>query len=107
MAGSSQQFVYGLGVTQVPIVATVATRIIPPAGTNSSVVKYLSGGTLAVVNGGASGSLGMSAALGYILSTTETVNVSGPASFFLSAGGSTSVAQIMFGFSSGGLSAFP
>lgn len=103
MAGSSQQFTYGFGVTQVPVGTGGAAnvRIVPPQYANGMFLKYLSGGTLAIVSNGLSGSPGASAALGYILSTTDVISIEGPASFFLAASGTTAIAQIAFKLSSG------
>lgn len=103
MAGSSQQFAYGMGATQVNIGVGGAANVLikPPIYTNGVFFKYLSGGSLSIVSNGISGSPGASGALGYILSTTEVVNIDGPAMFFLAASGTTAVAEVVFRYSGG------
>ncbi len=103
MAGSSQQFQYGFGATQVNvgIGGAANVRITPPLYANGMFLKYGSGGSLAIVSNGLSGSPGASGSLGYVLGTTEVMNIDGPACFFLAAVGTTSVAQIAFKYSSG------
>ncbi len=97
MSGSSNQFTYQLGVTQITIGTNVVTQILPPRGTNGVYFGWQSGGSLAIMNGaGSSGNLG-----GFVLGTTERVNLDGPATFFLSASGATSVAGIVFKYSAG------
>lgn len=103
MAGSSQQFTYGFGVTQIAVGTGGAAnvRISPPNYVNGMLLKYLSGGSLCIVSNGISGSPGASGALGYILGTTEVVSTEGPASFFLAASGTTAIAQIAWKLSGG------
>lgn len=96
MPGSSNQYAYQLGTTLVAIPVGTAVQIIPPRTTNGIYFGWQTGGTLAVCN-----SLGLTAAQGMILQTTERVSVAGPSTFFLAAAGTTSVAAIMFRFSSG------
>ncbi len=108
MAGSSQQFIYALGATQVTIPAgggDANVLVSPPAYCNYVRLAYQSGGSLSIVSNGLSGSPGASGALGFVLSTTE-IPIDGPARFYLAATGSTSVAKIVWGFSSG-FSTFP
>jgi hypothetical protein len=98
MAGSSNQFCYGLAATLIPVpVALTATPVYPPAGCNGFFLKYQSGGTLAIVNALS----GITAVNGYVLGATEQISVDGPAVFFLNAAGSTSVAAVMFKRSAG------
>jgi len=86
----------------IPTGAT-ATVVIPPKGCNGYYLKYASGGSLAIVPGiGSSGTL-----LGYLIGSTEVLNIDGPASFFLQSGGATAVAAIAFKFSSMGQSFLP
>lgn len=95
-AGSSNQFVYGLGTTQV-IVGTGNTGIpvIPPAHTLGVMFKYLSGGSLWITN-----QLAQVGASGYLMSTAD-YSIDGPAQFFLNATGATSIACIAWKYSAG------
>ena len=94
----SNQFTYGLAPTLIPVaVALTATPVYPPSGCNGFFLKYQSGGTLAIVNALS----GVTAVNGYILGTTEQINVNGPAVFFLNAAGTTSVAAVCFKRSAG------
>lgn len=95
MAGSSNQSVYGLGMTLIAVGNGVtAVPVVPPAHTMGIVLKSISGGSLTVVNGiagvGASGWL-----------VTSDVAIDGPALFYLGAVGATAIAGVMFKFSSG------
>jgi len=103
MAGSSNQFTYSLGATLMAIpTGATATIVIPPKGSNGYYLKYASGGSLAIVPGiGSSGT-----PLGYLIGS-ETINIDGPATFFLQSGGATAVAAIAFKFSSMGQSFLP
>lgn len=97
MSGSSQQSVYALGATLLAVPAgNTGTPVTMPKACNGVIVGYQSGGTLAITN-----QLAQAASAGVILSATERINIDGPASFFLCAGGSTSVAGIIFKYSSG------
>lgn len=95
---SANDLIYNLGQTNVAIpIGATAIQIFPPRTTQSIAIKYASGGTLAIVNNQG----GIAAANGYIMGTSEVVSLNGPVSFFLAAGGSTSVASILFGYSAG------
>ncbi len=97
MAGSSNQFTYQLGVTQLTIGTNAVVQVLPPRGCNGVYFGWQSGGSLAIMSGaGTSGPLG-----GFLLGTTERVNLDGPATFFLGAGGSTSIAGIAWKYSAG------
>lgn len=102
MAGSSNQWAYGLGSTNVAIIAGATGQLIsPPRACNGFMLKYISGGSLAIVPGiGSSGT-----PLGWLVQ--EVINIDGPATFFMNAGGATAVAQIIWKYSSGGLSLTP
>lgn len=94
---SANDRIYQLGVTLLAIPTGGCSYIvIPPRGTAAVSFKYASGGTLSVVN-----ALGMTSAQGWIVSTSESQSINGPAVFFLAAGGSTSVAAIEWGYSAG------
>lgn len=96
-AGSSNQYVYGYQATLLTIGNGATTlQVIPPAHCLGHVLRYNSGGSLAIVN-----QAGMTAAQGYILGTTEQINADGPAQFFLAAGGATSIAQVIWRMSVG------
>lgn len=97
MAGSAMQFVYGLGQTQMAIPALSVVQVIPPKACNGVYFGYISGGSLSIMNdAGSSGGLG-----GFLLGTTERMNIDGPATFFLAATGATAVCGIVFKKSSG------
>lgn len=106
---SSNDSIFGLGATQV---------IVPPGATNAVLVlnvpreiantlKYLSGGSLEI-HGTINGSTMVGASLaplighGYILGTSEAINIAGPARFYLMATGATAVACLIKGLSSPG-----
>lgn len=87
--------------------------IIPPGGTNailvdawagecSGILKYFSGGSLEIcgVPAGqtfAGASLGALPGTGYLLGTTEAVNDTGSARFYLVASGATTIAYCLKG----------
>lgn len=99
-AGSSNQYVYQVGATQIIVGASLATQCNPPKGAIAWSVGYLSGGTLSLVNAA-------TLTAGYVLGTTETVNCDGPGVFFLgAASGTTAIAKVLFKYSSG-FSLFP
>lgn len=86
-----------MGVTLLAVpVGVTGTQFIPGRCVTQVSVGYASGGTLAFVQG-----FGVTAANGYIVGMTEVVNINGPCTFFLAAAGSTSVARILLGYSSG------
>lgn len=95
MAGSSNQFVYQIGATQLTIGASLAIGVTLPRGCNGWQVGWLSGGTLSIVNAATLNP-------GYILGTSEVVSSVGPAVFFLgAASGSTTIARMLFTYSAG------
>ncbi|MES1986993.1 MAG: hypothetical protein V4440_03010 [Pseudomonadota bacterium] len=96
MAGSSNQYGYQIGQTLVPVGLSAPIQVIPPRTAIAMVLSWGSGGTLLLVN-----SLGASAGNGSALSTTERLVFDGPATFFLAASGTTSIANVWFKFSSG------
>lgn len=89
---------FGLGATQIAVPAGISlnVQVIPPRACNGWFFKWVSGGTLAIVNGN-----GITTAAGYIVGTTEVVQASGPAVFWLAASGSTSVLSFVASYSSG------
>lgn len=96
MAGSSNQFVYQLGQTLIPVGLSATVQVIPPRGCNGIYFGWQSGGSLALSN-----QSGLSMGQCYLLGTTERINVDGPATFFLVAAGTTSMAGVVFKYSSG------
>jgi hypothetical protein len=87
---------YQLGATLVPIAVGTPVQVIAQRGVNGWILKKASGATLAVVAG-----TGFSAPQGYILGDSEVINIQGPATFFLAAGGATAVASLIASYSSG------
>lgn len=106
---SSSDSIFGLGATQVivPPGATNAVLVTNIAKESALIVKYFSGGTLEIhgtSNGStmAGASLAPLIGLGYIMGTSEAVNIAGPARFYLMATGSTAVACLLKGLSAPG-----
>lgn len=98
MAGSSNQFTYQMGGTQIAVGASLALAVVPPAGCNGWIVSKFSGGTMSFVTAATLKAGG----LGYVPQATEVVTSDGPALFFLaSTSGATVVANVMFKFSAG------
>jgi hypothetical protein len=114
MATSSYDSIYNVSSTQIVIAvgATLAHFFQPQPGQNSSVVKFVTGGTLEILNAGQTtmGSLNLSLPVtqsaqtlanlsgrGYIMTFGEALSFDGPASFYLSATGSTCIAHCVFG----------
>ncbi len=97
MAGSSNQFVYAMQATLITVATgSTATPVTPPAHCLGHILKYSSGGSLAIV-----GALGLGATTGYLLGTTEQLATSGPAQFFLNASGATAIVQVIWQLSAG------
>lgn len=95
MAGSSNQFSYQFGGTQIPVGASLALQVVPPRGCNGWILSYASGGTLSLVGAA-------TLAPGFVLGTTDLIVSDGPATFFLAgASGATAVARVIFKYSSG------
>lgn len=94
MAGSSNQYGYGLGSTLMNIPNGAPVKVTPPAYCNGVYISWASGGTLVIApNAGLT--------QGPVVMATERVYVEGPAAFYLCSNGSTAVAGIIFKFSSG------
>lgn len=92
---------YKMGATVISFGTSTAIQIFPSAGVNGWMVKKQSGATLSIVSG-----TGFSAAQGYIMGDTEVVDIRGPATFFLAAGGATITVALIMKYSSG-TSLFP
>lgn len=100
--------VYGL-VTQrlaIPPGATQAVLMVPEPGQNSLLLKYFSGGTLEII--GVTAGVTLTAAqlvtasgTGYLIGTSEILSLDGPARFYLSSLGATSVLHVITGRSAG------
>lgn len=97
MAGSSNQYAYGMQATLLTLGNGATTLLVtPPAHCNGHILRWNSGGSLAIVNAN-----GMTSSQGYLLGTTEQIITTGPAQFFLAAGGATAVAQVIWQLSAG------
>lgn len=101
---------YAFAVTNMAIPATAASAalILPPAGSVSVCFGYASGGSLEIFrapNGATATSVrttdGVTLGSGYLLTTSERVQVDGAPSFYLAATGATAVASFRFGLSQG------
>lgn len=91
---------YQMGAT----VLTVATGAVPVAfspqqGQIGMRLKILSGGSSGVVFMQGAGSSLIN--VGYVLGATETIDISGPAKFFLSAFGSTALVSQLISYGAG------
>lgn len=96
---SSDQPTYAMGATQLAIGITYTTgaiRITPPQYCNGWILKSLSGGSLAIVQG-----ISNIASQGYLLGSGEAISAGGPAVFYLAAQGATAVAGCIFTYSQG------
>jgi len=101
VAGSSNQYVYQLGSTLLAVPTGPAVQVTVPRGTNGVYFGLQSGQTLAIAN-----QIGASIGNSYVMGPTERMNIDGPATFFLAAGGATAVVGIVWKYSSG-YSIFP
>lgn len=95
-----------VGATRLVIGQSQILRVIAPPNAVSSHLKYVSGGSLEIVQpafSGASTSTAGGWGTGYVLGTTEVFQELGPATFYLSCGvaGATTTAALAWGFSSG------
>lgn len=103
---SGQRDVYVVGATRVSIGQSQIIRVTPPPGAAQTNLKYISGGSLEIVQpalSGASTSTAGGWGTGYLVGTSEVVQMPGPATFYLSCGvaGATTVACLAWGFSAG------
>lgn len=108
MASSSND-IFGLGITQVIIVAggTNARWIDFGACVTSVQIKYFSGGTLEIVGSPAGGTMPGASLAGlpgtqYIMGTSEVQSIDGPCRFYLMASGATTIACLMAGLTTPG-----
>lgn len=86
--------------------ATLALLVTPQAGQVSQTLKYFSGGSAEIVQAGAGltatgTTLVNLAGTGYLLGTTEAINISGPARYYIIATGSTTTLMSLRGLSAG------
>ena len=87
---------HGLGVTQIAIGLSATVQVTAQAYQTGWVFKKFSGSSLAIVNG-----ISNIASEGYMVGDTESINVDGPATFFLAAAGATCVVHCLWGDSAG------
>lgn len=102
---SGQRDVYSMGATRYSVGTSQILRLAPLPGAAMSVLKYISGGSLEIVNpvlSGASTAAASGWGAGYLMGTTETMPIYGPAVFYLAASGATCVVALATGFSAGG-----
>lgn len=86
--------------------ATLAFLVNPIAGEVSSILKYFSGGSLEIVPAplgttALGGSLVALEGTGYLMGTSEALNIAGPARYYLIAKGATTLAYLLRGRSAG------
>lgn len=96
MAFGSNQQVFQLGVTLIPIPTGPAIQVIPPRTCIGYYFGMNSGQTWAISN-----QVGASIGNSFVLTATERLTVDGPANFFIAAGGATMVLGVVFRFSTG------
>lgn len=94
---------YGVHVTQVIILPTGASALLmnPIDGEISSLIKYVSGGSLEIRHADPGSTNTITAGLGYIMGTNEVLNFDGAVRYYLCATGATTVAYILKGLSMG------
>ncbi len=102
----TQNDIQSLGSTRIAVGLSQVIKIIPQAYQYAMSIKILSGGgTLEIVNPQLSGTSTASGATawgtGYPIGASESVNVAGPAVFYLVATGATMVAAMYFGNTAG------
>lgn len=114
---SSSDNIFSLAASNLNIVAgaTNAVLVNAVAYQSSVLVKFISGGSLEIIQAGVpvSGESSAAAATltpaqlatasgkGYPVTVSESINISGPATFYLAAYGSTAVVGILKGLSDG------
>ncbi len=105
---SPQQDVKFLGGTLIHVGLSLNIAVVPGPNMITNSFKVVSGGTLWIAPFKPAALSGSSAlvGVGYPMGGSEVMNVGGPASFFLSAGGATVVVGLALGFT-GGYSSVP
>lgn len=94
-SGNSRAYLMGVSLIVVGLSATVEVK--PKAGVLSGFVSLKSGGgTLAIVNGASA-----IAANGFNISSTDRIEMQGPATFYLAAAGATMTAAYVMRYSAG------
>lgn len=93
-------------IIAVPAGATNSVLVSEQAGEVGGVLKYVSGGSLEILNCPvgttlSGGSLQALAGTGYLLGTAESINFAGAARFYLCATGATAVAHLLRGMGAG------
>lgn len=99
-----QTDINSIGATRITVGLSAIIRISPSAFQYSEGLKILSGGgTLEIVPCplALSGSSTIGWGTGYPIGASETINVSGPAVFYLAASGATMVAAMTIGYTAG------
>ena len=96
MAGGNDRC-YGFGATQISVGISATAKIIPPPGALGGFFHIQgAGGSCAIVNGAS-----QVASTGYLMSTTEVVQMEGPATFYIAASGVTTVIGIVWRLAQG------
>lgn len=113
MSTTSMDSVWSLGSTRimVPVGSTLAVYMSPVPGQINTVLKYSSGGTCEIFPAGltqtsigvflgitlAAATLASLAGTCYAFSAAEVLTINGPASFYLSSTGATSILHMLVG----------
>lgn len=97
--------IHGFGTTLIAVGISAAFLVIENSKQVSGTIKYFTGGSLEIVGitSGftATGTSLIMSGLGYLLGTSEAVNYSGPARYYLAATGSTATAYLLTGYGPG------
>jgi hypothetical protein len=108
MSTSSYDSVFALGATRVivPVGATLAVLMTPVAGQNSILLKYFSGGTCEIIGCTlgqtlSAADLSSASGSGYLLGSSEILQIDGPARYYLSSTGATTTLMLLIGKSQG------
>lgn len=106
---NQQDSIFSFGATRLVISpgATLAVLVYQEPYENRSILKYFSGGSLEIY-GATYGATATAAQLvvmgtsgGYLLGTTESMSIAGPARYYLMATGATCTAMLLKGFTAG------
>ncbi len=89
---------HSLTVAQIEIGLSASVNVTGAAYQNGYIFKKFSGGTLAIVSGESA-----IASSGYIIGDNESINLDGPANFWLAAAGATCVVHAFWGQSGGAI----
>lgn len=103
----SSEYIYRLTPRQIVIApgATLAFFMDVQAGQLATTIKYYGGGTLEILDAQGSTLSGATLAAlsgtGYLVGSSEILNIGGPARFYLSATGATTTVMALLGKTSG------